>query len=126
MPSDHVAQVQPAGSGSASTAAVRMPGEPLEVLPEEREDLVLADALARLGAGVHVGHQRERGVALAHLAGELRLGGAGHVDQVPALRGVVLRLRAGGEARPLDDDHRAAAAHVGVGRAASAAETPGQ
>ena len=90
-------------------------GEPVEVLPEEGEDVFLADARARLGTGVHVGHQREWRVALPHLPGELRLGGAGHVDEVPALRGVVLRLGAGREARPLDDDHRAARPDVGVG-----------
>ena len=90
-------------------------GQAVEVGAEEREDLLLPHSLAGLGAGVHVGHERERRVALAHLPGQLGLGRAGHVDEVPALGGVVVRLGAGREARTFDDDHRAADTHVGVG-----------
>ena len=102
------------GVGQRRDRVGKQPREPLQVGLEEREDLLLADALPRLGAGVHVGDQRDRGVALPHLAGQSRLGGAGHVDQVPALRGVVPRLRACGEARTLDDHHRPAAPHPAV------------
>jgi hypothetical protein len=41
---------------------------------EQREHLLLADAATGLGDGVHVGDERDRGVAHAQLAGERRFG----------------------------------------------------
>ena len=73
MPSAQVEQEQPSGSGSRRDRVAQQAAEPVEVGREQREDLLLADALARLDAGVHVGDQRDRGVALPQLPGQDRL-----------------------------------------------------
>ena len=100
--------MHPAGSGSGGDRRGQQAAQPVQVGREQREHLLLPHAGAGLHPGVHVGDQRDRGVALPQLPGEHRLGVPGHVDQRPALGGVVERLRAGGEARTLDHDHGAA------------------
>ena len=61
-------------SGRSADDAGEQPLEALDVAREHREHLLLADALAGLDAGVHVGHQGDRGVAHPQLAGEHGLG----------------------------------------------------
>ena len=74
------------------------------------QDLLVGDALAGLDAGVEVGHDGDGRVAEGELAGDRRLGHAGHADDVAAQRRVPPRLGAGGEPGTVDHDEGAAVA----------------
>ena len=107
---------RPARPGSAPTVADEQRPQPRQVLGERGEHLGVRDALAGLDAGVQIGDERERRVAEPELAGQARLGHAGHPDDRPAAGLELQRLGARGEPRAVDHDERAALDRPGAGR----------
>src|SRR5690349_18722442 len=94
--------------GQAADRVEKDPAEAFGVLREDAEYLLLGDAMITLDARVKIGHERDGRVADGQLACEYSLWMTCHIDDGSADARVPPGLGPRREARPFDNDHRAA------------------